>query len=93
MTVGVLTAKFAIPNADSLKDKRQVLKSLIAHLRANFNISVSEIGDHDIWRSAIIGAAVVATDAPFANAVLDKVVDRIESDLRVDLGRYDIEML
>jgi uncharacterized protein YlxP (DUF503 family) len=93
MTIGLLTAELHIEEADSLKDKRQVLRSLLAHLRSEFNVSASEVGDHDIWRRATVGVAVVATDAAFANAVLDKVIDHIESDPRVGLGRADIEML
>jgi uncharacterized protein YlxP (DUF503 family) len=93
MMIGVLTAEIAIDSADSLKDKRQVLKSLLAHLRNAFNVSASEVDDHDVWRRATIGIAVVANDAGFVNQVLDKVVDHIERDPRVDLGHYEIEML
>ncbi len=93
MVIAALTAELAIDGADSLKDKRQVLKSLLAHLRREFNISASEVGDHDVWRSAVIGVAVVSTEAAFANAVLDKVVDHIEREPRVALGHYEIEML
>jgi uncharacterized protein YlxP (DUF503 family) len=93
MMIGVLTAEIAIDSADSLKDKRQVLKSLLAHLRNAFNISAAEVGDHDVWRRATVGIAVVANEAGFANQVLDKVVDHIERDPRVDLGHYEIEML
>ena len=91
--VGLLTAELAIEAADSLKDKRQALKSLIAHLRNEFNVSVSEVDDHDIWRRAVIAVAIVAVDGRFVNEVLDKVVDHIERDPRVDLGHYEIEML
>jgi hypothetical protein len=91
--VGLLTAELMIETANSLKDKRQVLKSLIAHLRNEFNVSASEVDDHDVWRRAVIGVAVVASDGRFVNEVLDKVVDHIERDPRVDLGHYDIETL
>lgn len=93
MVIGLLTAELGIDGANSLKDKRQVLKSLLAHLRADFNVSASEVADNDIWRKATIGIAVVANDGAFAHQVLDKVVDHIEGDLRVDLGHYEIEML
>ena len=93
MVIGLLTAELAIDGADSLKDKRQALKSLLAHLRNEFNVSAAEVADHDIWRRATVGVAVVATDNAFANAVLDKVVDHIERDPRVALGHYEIEML
>ncbi len=93
MTVGLLTAEIGIEEANSLKDKRQVLRSLIAHLRNTFNVSVAEVADQDVWRRATIGIAVVATDARYATEVLDKVVDHIERDPRADLGHYEIEML
>jgi len=93
MTVGLLTAELHIEEANSLKDKRQVLKSLLAHLRNEFNISASEVGDHDIWRRATIGVAVVATDAVFAGQVLDKVIDHIESNPRVEIVHAETEML
>ena len=93
MTIGLLTAELHIEEANSLKDKRQVLKSLLAHLRSEFNISATEVGDHDIWRKATIGIALVATDASFAHQVLDKIIDHIESNPRVDLGHSEIEML
>lgn len=93
MVIGVLTAELGIEGADSLKDKRQALKSLLAHLRSAFNISAAEVDDHDVWRRATIGIAVVAGDARFANQVLDKVIDHIEGDPRVDLGHCEIEFL
>lgn len=93
MVIGVLTVELGIDGTHSLKDKRQVLKSTLAHLRRTFNISASEVDNHDIWRSAIIGIAIVATDGAYANSVLDKVVDHIESDPRLDLRCAEIELL
>lgn len=91
--VGLLTAELGIEGAESLKDKRQALKSLLAHLRNEFNVSASEVDEHDIWRRAVIAVAIVAADGRFVNEVLDKVVDHIEREPRVDLGHYEIEML
>ena len=51
------------------------------------------VGDHDIWRKATVGVALVATDASFAHQVLDKVIDHIESNPRVDLGHCEVELL
>jgi uncharacterized protein YlxP (DUF503 family) len=93
MTIGLLTAELHIEEANSLKDKRQVLKSLLAHLRADFNISATEVADHDVWRRATVGIAVVATDTAFADQVLDKIIDHIESNPRVSLGHVEREML
>ena len=91
--VGLLTAELMIDTADSLKDKRQVLKSVLAHLRNEFNVSAAEVADHDIWRRATIAIVTVAADGRFINEVLDKVVDHVERDPRVELGHYEIEMM
>ena len=64
MTIGLLTVELHIEEANSLKDKRQVLKSLLAHLRSEFNISATEVGDHDVWRTATVGIAVSPPTAP-----------------------------
>ena len=80
MVVGVLTITLSIPEANSLKDKRKVIKGLKDRLRNKFNISVSEIGDQDIWRSAVIALAIVSDDSNFANSVLSKAQDYIESN-------------
>ena len=93
MTIGLLTADLLIETANSLKDKRQVLKSLLAHLRSEFNISAAEVGDNDIWRRATIAIVTVANDVSFVHQVLSKVEDHIESDLRVELARTEIEIL
>ena len=93
MTIGLLTVTLHIEEANSLKDKRQVLKSLLAHLRAEFNVSATEVGDHDVWRTATVGIAVVATDGAYAHQVLDKALDHIESNPRVDVTQTEIELL
>jgi len=93
MHIGVLTLALSIDQADSLKDKRQVIKSLIAHIREKFNVSVAEVDELDIWRRAVLGVAVVTNEAAFANEVLSKVVNHVEGDFRVVLDDYGIEML
>ncbi len=93
MTIGVLTAELGIGEAQSLKDKRQVLKSVLAHLRNAFNVSAAEVDDNDLWRRATIGIAVVANNNAFANQVLDKVIDHLEADPRIDMGPCEIEFL
>ena len=92
MHIGILTLHLSIEQADSLKDKRQVVKSLLAHLRRKFNISAAEVEDLDIWRRAVVGVAVVSNEAKFADQVLNKVADHVESDPRVVLDGYGIEI-
>lgn len=93
MHIGVLTLHLSIDQADSLKDKRQVVRSLTQRLRNAFNVSVAEVDELNVWRRAVVGVAVVSNDATFCNQVLSKVVDHVENDWRVVLDDYGIEML
>ena len=93
MHIGVLTLHLSIEGADSLKDKRQVVRSLTAHLRNKFNVSVAEVDELDIWRRAVVGVVVVSNEHAFANQVLSKVVDHVEGDWRVVLDDYGMEFL
>jgi uncharacterized protein len=86
MVVGLLQVELTIPSADSLKAKRMVLRSVKDRIRKNFNVSIAEVEDNDQWQSAVLAVALVSNDRRFANRVLSKVVDFIESsrDLVVD---------
>lgn len=86
MVVGVCTIMLHIPESQSLKDKRRVLRSLKDKLRQEFNLSVAEVGDHDLWQRAELGLAAVANEGSFADQVLAKAVDMIR-------GRDDVELL
>ena len=69
-----------------MKAKRMVLRGLKDRIRKNFNVSIAEVGDNDQWQSAVVAVALVSNDKRFANQVLSKVMDFIESsrDLVVD---------
>ena len=94
MIIGVCTIELSLPTNASLKGKRSILKSLTARLRHQFNISVAEVGDNDLWQSAVLGVVCVSTGADYAHGLLTKVVDWIEdSHYDVELVNYDISLL
>ena len=93
MIVGLLSVRLRIPESQSLKDKRQVVKSLIARIRNKFNVSASEIGGNDLWQEAVLGMACVGNEKRFINQVLDKILDHIRSVPTVDLVDFQIEIL
>ncbi len=74
----------------SLKDKRQVVRSLGARLRRQFNVAVAEVDDQDVWRSAVLGIAAVSNSSAHAEAQLARVVEEIERT-RLDAELVDIE--
>lgn len=93
MHIGTLTVEIEIAGANSLKDKRQVVKSLLARTREKFNVSAAEVGDLDKWRRAILGFAVVANEVAFLDQVIEKLVDTIEAEPRCVVLDYQRENL
>ena len=93
MHIGTLTVVLYLHAAESLKDKRQIIKSLIETTRQKFNISIAEVDDLDKWRKATIGIACVANDKAFVNRVLDKVVNTLENNPAVEVGEVELELL
>ncbi len=94
MVVGVCTIRLHLPTSESLKDKRGILKSLMARIRAQFNCSIAEVEDNDLWQSAVLGVATVANDPDYAQGILNRVVEWIEEHrLDVTLVDYEMEMV
>jgi|SRR5215469_5248761 len=84
MSVAVLTLEIRIENAHSLKDRRQVVRSLKEKLRNGFNISVAEMDEAVTWQSATIGAAAVSGSRDYLSGLMKQVEDaavRITNDL------------
>jgi uncharacterized protein YlxP (DUF503 family) len=72
-TIGVLTLELRIDDAHSLKDKRQVVKSLKDRLRHKFNVAVAEIDHQEVWQRALIAAVTVSSGHTHAQSVLQNV--------------------
>jgi len=75
----------------SLKDKRQVVKSLKDRLRSRFNVAVAEVEHQDLWQRGTLGLAVISTEADHAREMLDEAVRFVEQDLRVQVLASQIE--
>ncbi len=83
-TIGVLTLDLQIEHSHSLKDKRQVVRSLKDRLRSKFNVSTAEIDHQDSWQRAVVAVVTVSGDHSRAEEVL-QLVEREASNL---LGSY-----
>ena len=93
MHVGILQVEISIPDAMSLKDKRQVVKSLKDRIAHGHNVSIAEVGALDEHRRSILGIAMVANDRAYVEGALSKLVDFVRSVGNVDLVDYQIELL
>ena len=87
MTVGLCRVWLRLPQNHSLKDKRQVVKSLIARLHNKFNVAVAEVDDHDRWQLTSLGITCVTTSESHAHQVMANVVAFIRHE------RPDAEMV
>ena len=87
MIVGLGTIELQIPESCSLKDKRRVVRSVVARVRNEFNVSIAEVDHLDSWQRATLAVACVSSDAPYAHGLLEKVVRFI------DHGRFDLVLL
>ena len=93
MIVGTLRLRLFIGGSASLKERRRVVKSLKDRIRSRYNVSVADVGDQDLWQSATLGVAVVASDGRFVDEVLSKVAGIVESDPRVEIIDRQTEVL
>ena len=80
--IGVLHLELRIEHAQSLKDRRNVIRSLKARLRSRHNVAVAEIGPPDVLNRALVSAVTISNDRTFA----EKVLQSVEEDASGVLG-------
>lgn len=92
MQVGTCLITLQLYGVNSLKEKRRLVKPIISRLPKEFNISAAEIDYNDVWRTSVIGLAVVGNDAGYLHAKLEKAVAWIEQQrLDASIEHYSIE--
>jgi uncharacterized protein YlxP (DUF503 family) len=82
MVVGLITWELEILGAQSLKEKRSVVKGLKDRLHDRFNVSAAETGHQDLWQRAAISACVVASDRRIAESVLQQADELVAREYR-----------
>ena len=80
MVIGVASWALHLAGAQSLKDKRGVIKSMKDRMHNEFNVSVAETDHHDSWQTAELTACVVAVDRVHAERVLRQVDRFVEAN-------------
>jgi uncharacterized protein len=93
MPVGLLTLELHIPDAQSLKDKRQVLRSLKDRLRRQFNVAVAELDHHEAWQRSVIGVVTLSNEEKHLQAELQKVLDEADKILGSFLINQNFEII
>jgi uncharacterized protein len=88
MPIAVLTLELRIEGAQSLKDKRQVLRSLKDKLRQSFNVSVAELEETNLWQRATIGVVSISSSRDYLSGLMQQVeraANRIANDNGAEL--------
>jgi uncharacterized protein len=93
MVIGICTLQLIIEGSNSLKDKRQVIKSILDRVRDKFNVSAAEVDDLDSWRRATLGFACVSKDQVFVDQVLQKALALVESNPQVEVADVQMEFV
>jgi uncharacterized protein YlxP (DUF503 family) len=85
MLIGTAQIRLFAPWAQSLKEKRMVVRSIIEKTRNQFHVSVAEVEDQDIHQSIVIGVACVAATAAQADSIIDHILDFIENNTEASI--------
>ena len=85
MFVGIVRIELHIPAERSLKDKRQVVRSLKDRIREHTRAAVAEVDHQDLWQRAALGVAVVAPDVTQARQLLQSVRRIVEQQWAAEL--------
>jgi uncharacterized protein YlxP (DUF503 family) len=94
--IAFLTIELSIEAAQSLKDKRQVVRSLKDRLRAHFNVAVAELDPSSLWNRATIGVVSVSDSRDYLDGLMKNVerhATRIANNNGADISDSFVEFL
>lgn len=94
MNTGVCKIKLHLPGSQSLKSKRRIIKSIISRLRNQYNISIAEVDDQDLWQLATLGVACVSNHNQHVDETMSKVVNFIAQNYpELEVVDHELEIL
>jgi uncharacterized protein YlxP (DUF503 family) len=92
MIIEAATIKIYAPWVHSLKEKRTVVKSLIAKTKNKFNVSIAEVDAQDIHQTIVLGLACVAGTVSHADSMIDSVLTFIEANAEAEIIEVEREL-
>ena len=92
MIIGTLELKLHAPWVSSLKEKRMVVKSIIAKTKNKFNVSIAEVDEQDTHQTIILGIACVAGTVSQSDSILDHVITFIENSSEAEILNIEREI-
>lgn len=92
MLVAIIQVELFLPESNSLKAKRSIIRSLIQRLRNKFNVSVAEVDGLDKWQRATIGIAAVSNETKMLEKVSQEVIKLLENEERAEVLDSKVEL-
>ncbi|OLR64144.1 DUF503 domain-containing protein [Peptoniphilus porci] len=93
MIIGICTCEIFIYNANSLKSKRSVVKSIVEKSKNRFNVSIAEVGENDKWQKSVIGFATVSKDKKIVDETMENVIQFFNSYSEIEIMNIEKEIL
>jgi uncharacterized protein YlxP (DUF503 family) len=96
MPIAKLTVELSIPHAQSIKDRRQVLRSLKDKLRHGFNVGIAELDDANLWNRATLGLVAISSSSAYLAGQmqeLDDALHRLTNTLGAEILDSFVEIL
>jgi len=93
MLIGICKINLYLPNSRSLKDKRNILKSIKLRIRNRYNVSVSEINNSDLWKNTTLGIACIGNDKKYLNKILNEIILFLEKQNESQLTKFEINII
>lgn len=92
MKIAVLRIRLYAPWVHSLKEKRMVVKSLLAKIRNKFQVSAAEVEDQDVHQSIVIGVAAIVPHKAQADSMMEEIVGFVEQNTEAEIVEEGWEM-
>ena len=85
MNIAVITFRLRAPWVHSLKEKRMIVKSLVAKLQNKFHVSAAEIDEQDVHQIIVIGIAAIVPHNAMADSLMDEISEFMELNTEAEI--------
>ncbi|NBH72104.1 DUF503 domain-containing protein [Clostridiaceae bacterium] len=92
MRIAVLKIKLYAPWVHSLKEKRMVVKSILAKIRNKFQVSAAEVEDQDIHQSIVVGVAAIVPHSAQADSMMEEIARFVEQNTEAEIVAEEREL-
>ena len=85
MRIAAMTFRLHAPWGHSLKEKRMIVKSLVAKLQNRFHVSAAEVSEQDTHQIIVIGIAAIVPHNAFADGLMDEISQFVEENTEAEI--------